>query len=378
MLDPIPPPPQWLQDAFRPVAEKLGLHAMTLHIHEVIFFFVFYQLIQSVVSPILSNALFPKFYPHFNRRTKLNWDVHVVSLIQSSLINAVALWVMYADKERQAMTASERVWGYSGTCGLIQAMAVGYFIWDLIVSTRYIGVFGIGLWFHAVSALWVYSLGFRPFVNYYAPTFILYELSSPFLNFHWFFDKVNMTGSKAQWYNGMALLSVFFCCRLAWGTWQSFRVFVDIFTVYSQARGNSTWNPPDGHVSAGAEVSKFADTTMAYGIPLWLVITYLSSNLTLNSLNFFWFGKMIETVMKRFRVPAPGAETKVKAEEQIAKIKREISDNSDAVLEAAAKLEEQERLFNNGGMLEYSDGEKMTVRASTATAPAPSARRRKA
>lgn len=58
------------------------------------------------------------------------------------------------------MTSSERVSGYSGTCGLVQAMAVGYFIWDLIVSTRYIGVFGIGLWFHAVSALWVFSLGF--------------------------------------------------------------------------------------------------------------------------------------------------------------------------------------------------------------------------
>ena len=42
----------------------------------------------------------------------------------------------------------------------------------------------------------------RPFVNYYAPTFILYELSSPFLNIHWFCDKLNMTGSKIQLYNG--------------------------------------------------------------------------------------------------------------------------------------------------------------------------------
>jgi hypothetical protein len=33
----------------------------------------------------------------------------------------------------------------------------------------------------------------RPFLNYFAPTFILYELSSPFLNIHWFLDKVNMT-----------------------------------------------------------------------------------------------------------------------------------------------------------------------------------------
>ncbi|KKZ62565.1 hypothetical protein EMCG_02972 [[Emmonsia] crescens] len=375
MLDPIPPPPQWLQDAFRPVAEKLGLHSMTLHIHEIIFFFVLYQFAQSVVSPRLSTALFPKFYPHFNRRTKLNWDVHVVSLVQSSLINTVALWVMYVDKDRQAMTLFERVWGYSGTCGLIQGMAVGYFIWDLIISTRHIRVFGIGVWFHAVSALWVFSLGFRPFVNYYGPTFILYELSTPFLNFHWFFDKVNMTGSKAQWYNGMALLSAFFCSRLVWGIWQSFRVFVDIFTAYKQAHNSSVWDPLS---LANAEVSKFADAQMAGGIPLWLIATYLGSNLILNSLNIFWFWKMIETVMKRFRVPAPGAETKAETEEPSTRIKRELSDSSGVVLAATAKLEEEERLFNNGGMSEYSDGGKMTVSSSTATATAPSARRRKA
>ncbi|OJD17738.1 hypothetical protein AJ78_02204 [Emergomyces pasteurianus Ep9510] len=378
MLDPIPPPPQWLQDAFQPAAKMLGLHSMTLHIHEICFFFILYQFVQSVVSPRLSAVLFPKFYPHFNRRTKLNWDVHVVSLVQSSLINAVALWVMFADKDRQGMTSSERVWGYSGTCGLVQAMAVGYFIWDLMISTRYISIFGIGLWCHAVSALWVFSLGFRPFVNYYGPTFILYELSSPFLNFHWFFDKVNMTGSKAQWYNGMALLSVFFCCRLVWGTWQSFRVFFDIFTAYEQTRGSSVWDPLNAHSSAYAEVSKFAEAQMTGGLPFWLVATYLSSNLMLNSLNFFWFWKMIETVMKRFRVPAAGIEAKGKAEEAPAGVKRETSDSSDAVLEAAAKLEEQERLFINGGMPEYSDGEKMTVSSSTAIATAPSFRRRKA
>ncbi|EER37191.1 DUF887 domain-containing protein [Histoplasma capsulatum H143] len=349
MLDPVPSPPKWLQDAILPVAEKLGFHSMTLHIHEVIFFFAFYQLIQSVVSPLLSTALFPKFYPHFNRRTKLNWDVHVVSLIQSCLVNAAALWVMFADKERQAMTSSERV---------LRPRKNTNFALD--------GRLAI-FWLHFLASL-------RPFVNYYAPTFILYELSSPFLNFHWFFDKVNMTGSKAQWYNGMMLLLVFFCCRLVWGTWQSFRVFIDIFTVYSGASGGSTRIPVN---ATNAEASKFADDSMAGSVPLWLVATYLSSNFTLNSLNFFWFWRMIETVMKRFRAPAPDTKTKVETDEPTTAAKREASDSSDAVLEAAAKLEEQERLFINGGMPEYSDGEKTTVTSSTGTATAPSARRRK-
>jgi len=71
----------------------------------------------------------------------------------------------------------------------------------------------------------------RPFVNFYAPTFILYELSSPFLNIHWFLDKLNLTGSRFQLYNGLLLLFVFFSCRLVWGTYQSIRVYQDVWAA---------------------------------------------------------------------------------------------------------------------------------------------------
>ena len=37
-----------------------------------------------------------------------------------------------------------------------------------------------------------------------------------------------------------------------------------------------------------------------YPMPAWLAIVYLSSNIVLNTLNFYWFGKMIETIRKRF------------------------------------------------------------------------------
>ena len=58
------------------------------------------------------------------------------------------------------MTSSERGFGYTGACGLIQALAVGYFVYDLIVSIVHVRMFGIGMLFHAISALWVFSLGF--------------------------------------------------------------------------------------------------------------------------------------------------------------------------------------------------------------------------
>lgn len=160
MLDPFGAPPAWLRTLVEPYAIALKSPTLSEHIHEVIGSFLFYQFIHSVVSPWLSPILFPRSYPALSARTKLNWDIHVVSLVQSVLINAAALWVMFFDDERRSMSSGERVFGYTGACGLIQALAVGYFIYDLIVSVQHVKMFGIGMLFHAVSALWVFSLGF--------------------------------------------------------------------------------------------------------------------------------------------------------------------------------------------------------------------------
>lgn len=162
----------------------------------------------------------------------------------------------------------------------------------------------------------------RPFANYYGPPFILYELSSPFLNIHWFCDKVNMTGSKLQWYNGMVLLVTFFCCRLVWGTYQSASVYYDVWQVMQMdltgvlhqgsdipvtsknaanlfgVRGGELCLGDARCVAAQSEVMRFVDEKSH--VPLWIVVAYLVSNLTLNALNWYWFGKMIDTVRKRF------------------------------------------------------------------------------
>ncbi|OQD69977.1 hypothetical protein PENDEC_c028G01182 [Penicillium decumbens] len=358
MLDPLGSPPAWLRDLVQPIALKLNSPTLAGHGHEVVLAFAFYQFIHSFLSPWLSPIIAPQSYPKLNARTKLNWDIHVVSLVQSVIICAAALWVMFVDDERWSMSSAERVFGYTGACGLIQALAVGYFLYDLIVSVVHIKMFGIGMLFHAISALWVFSLGFRPFINYYAPTFILYELSSPFLNIHWFLDKVNMTGSRAQWYNGMALLATFFSCRLVWGTWQSVLVYIDMWKALQltwsasasplQAPANVNahvfYPTRDGGLCmdetcarANAEISQFRDYT-AGGVPTWLVLTYVASNLILNFLNYFWFSKMVETVLKRFRTP----EKKDEKKEKIEDIAQEV------VLEAAAKLEEDERALRQG------------------------------
>jgi len=229
---------------------------------------------------MISPWLFPSTYNAFSRRNKANWDIHVVSLIQSTLVSVLSFYAMYVDKERSEMDSKQRVWGYTGMIGMVQAFGAGYFIWDLLVSAQYVSIFGVGLLVHAICALAVFMLGFRPFVNYYAPVFLLYELSSPFLNFHWFMDKLQMTGSLLQLINGLCLLAVFFGCRLVFGTYSSYRVACDIYSAWA--------NPPEDMIIQGQQ------------IPTWLAITYALSNFTLNCLNFYWFSKMIDALRRRF------------------------------------------------------------------------------
>ena len=197
-----------------------------------------------------------------------------------------------------------------------------------------------------------------------------------------------MTGSKAQWYNGLALLSVFFSCRLVWGSWQSVYVFTDIFKALRQTRGaaallepfdihamvfgerNSVLCVDEACARASAEISKFAHHATA-GLPIWLAATYLSSNLILNSLNFYWFSKMIEAVMKRFRDPAPApmpAETEIKTEEKTV---------NNVILEAASKLEEENGTISNGGITTPAHEKVLLVSAVSDTATGPVVRRRK-
>lgn len=161
MRDPFPIPViPALSRAVQPWADRLELSTLPLHVHEVLFSALLYTFVQVVVSPWISSRWFPSYYPKTSRGKKISWDSHVVSLIQSLLINALALWVMFFDEERKNMDWEQRIWGYSGAMGLVQAFAAGYFVWDLTVSLIYIDVFGLGLLAHAVSALLVYSLGF--------------------------------------------------------------------------------------------------------------------------------------------------------------------------------------------------------------------------
>ena len=88
-------------------------------------------------------------------------------------------------------------------------------------------------------------------------TFQLTCRSTIFLNIHRFLDKTGYTGSRAQWINGVVLLSTFFSVRILYGWYLT----IDFMRALFAAR---------------EELSDF-----------YLVI-FVLGNLTLNSLNLIW------------------------------------------------------------------------------------------
>ena len=176
MLDPFPlRAPPFLVALAEPVAARYGLYTLPHHLHELLFACLLYTFVGAVLSPRLSTWLFPRTYPALSARTRLNWDVHMVSLVQSVLITALSAWAMAADSEASGMDWIGRVYGYTGMLGMVQALAAGYFFWDLLVSLCRVDVFGWGFVLHAFSALFVFGFGFVSLQFFFVICFISKE-----------------------------------------------------------------------------------------------------------------------------------------------------------------------------------------------------------
>lgn len=117
-----------------------------------------------------------------------------------------------------------------------------------------------------------------------------------------------MTGTNAQLVNGIVLMVTFFGCRLVWGSYQTVRVFSDIWAAmqYQDTAAGRAWL--DGSTLASTMVKDNASAEIwkySHGahVPFWLGALYMTANAVLMSLNVYWFGQMIKTIRKRFDPP---------------------------------------------------------------------------
>ena len=122
---------------------------------------------------------------------------------------------------------------------------------------------------------------------YYGIQYALVELSTPFVNIHWFLNKLNRAGSTFQIINGILLIAIFACCRLIWGSYLTFVFFRDVWTALHARK--SSWTEYN--------YSPFEQPLiLEHRAAWWLAGMFMVSNAVVMSLSAFWFTKMIATI----------------------------------------------------------------------------------
>jgi hypothetical protein len=159
MHDPFAPPTS-IARSFNNLADRLGLHTLPLHVHEIILSLAAYEALFYYASPLISRKLWPRHYTSFNKRTRLNWDVRFVSQVQQAVVLSLVIYLLLKDPERGGTTWQTRLWGYNGMTGLVQALATGYFLWDVHVSIAYLNIIGADSLAHAAGWLLITLIGF--------------------------------------------------------------------------------------------------------------------------------------------------------------------------------------------------------------------------
>jgi hypothetical protein len=148
-----PPPPQFLKFV-TPYCEFLGFKALPCHLHVLLGAALFYQTL-FLLSPLISSHI--NSYMTLPTRSKINWDIHVVSMVQSILISYVAFLALDDPQLNE-----DRVFGYSPFGADVSALACGYFIWDTYVSVKYVKFFGTGFALHGIASMVVFLFGSVP------------------------------------------------------------------------------------------------------------------------------------------------------------------------------------------------------------------------
>lgn len=253
----------------RPFPAEPSSHILA-HWHEIAAAALVYFGIQ-MASPALCTRYWGLAYTNLNAKTRLNFDIHVVSMVQCivSVVILLPTW-FHPHFQNRAADPYSSLYGYNPYTGFVSAVTVGYFVWDMYVCLRHIKLFGVGFLLHAFVALFVFSNSFRPYCMPWVPAFLLFELSTPFVNINWFASRLpaGTVSDRTVAINGVCLLVTFFLVRIVWGFYAVALLAYDMWHVWR----HDHWFFP---------------------------VSTLVLNVSLDVLNVYWFSKMLAIAKKK-------------------------------------------------------------------------------
>ncbi|GBG25564.1 Topoisomerase I damage affected protein 4 [Hondaea fermentalgiana] len=196
------------------------------------------------------------------------FGARVTGLAHALSTIGLAFWILTDEEETKAMDA-DRMYGFSDRANLLFAHSCGFFLWDIYVCVARAKI-DWGFLVHGISCFLCYLFGQYPYLHYWGVRFLLYELSTPFLNAMLLLRQLGHKGLLHSCMQNMFGYS-FLLVRIFYGFTISALFTRDTLDLLRSGKAHSTF----------------------------VVIYYLAANVALNSLNSFWLYKMLMTRSKK-------------------------------------------------------------------------------
>ncbi|GBG30464.1 Transmembrane protein 56 [Hondaea fermentalgiana] len=260
-----------LQAALAPLEPWLGgaLEAKQIWRTTVVFvvFNVLYQ-VTALVSARFSTTYKTNNAHRHNRPQsishdeKVHWNAMVLSFVHSVTVSCLcSSLVLFPDESIEI----DRAYGRSERAMLAFSISCGFFLYDTKNCFKSTGP----QWpyiFHHVACFFCYNFVQYPFLQYYAVRFLLFELSTPFMNIRSLMLLLGRKGTPLFQAIERSFALSFLIVRILMGVPLSLFAFYDAYVLYESGKQHST-------------------PVMAY---------FCFANAGLNALNLFWMSTMVQ------------------------------------------------------------------------------------
>ena len=250
------PQPSFIRDYVIPFLSSHNLitsKSVLDNLHTVLYTTLFYQIVYLIgayiVFPPLSKLKVNydenhakneeiRSHIHNNRDKKIKHlsvqaSIHFISFLQTLVVLYLS-FVFFLNpnvsgKENYPDSES-RMFGEIRETQLVCMFGLAYFIWDAYISSIHSSAAFI---IHGLVSTGAYYIGLKPYLQYYAPVFLMFELSNPFLNIRWyvlkFFPSDNKTSEIVLLINNLILMIFFLLREKLYGV--GFMLISDFYAV---------------------------------------------------------------------------------------------------------------------------------------------------
>eukprot|EP00210_Caulerpa_lentillifera_P001294 g1247.t1 len=189
-------------------------------------------------------------------------SVRMIGFVHNTIQITLSLWAL------NSPILWEDTWhGATKLSQVIAIISAGFFLWDTAVAIRRASADGAEFILHgALCFCFYFYVACTGNFHFYGCSFLLWELSTPFVHLRWLLYKIGKQNSVWYLYNGIGMVVVFGLCRIIWGGYLGARYFISSFTPQN--------------------------TISSLTINVMRVIC-----VALNGLNWFWYSKILSAAM---------------------------------------------------------------------------------